>query len=198
MSHTETAPSTVTSPTSGDIGVGVFPPEGQQSDFGVSGATAAEAQTPPVEGIDGFSRGAQLRAGFTEALTSVKAVAGNVKSTAENVTAQAADIWERVPVPVKGIIREAGRGALYGAIGRTDAERAKNLASFTTSPRKALVLGGKRAILGGVEGARRGAIEAGANSRHIDLGVHAGRMAASAAMAASRTKRGGSSRRTTA
>lgn len=193
MSSTEVPPVTVT-----DLPKGRIEEEIAHLDFPTPDISDMDISTRPNEFEQGISRGAQLRAGFTEALTSVKAVAGNVKSTAENVTAQAADIWERVPVPVKGIIREAGRGALYGAIGRTDAERAKNLASFTTSPRKALVLGGKRAILGGVEGARRGAIEAGANSRHIDLGVHAGRMAASAAMAASRTKRGGSSRRTTA
>ena len=72
----------------------------------------------PSSEIPGVSRGAQLRAGLTEAVASVK-------GAAESVGAKATEVWERVPDPMKAVIRGAGRGALYGAIGATPAERGK-------------------------------------------------------------------------
>ena len=178
MSSTEVPPVTVT-----DLPKGRIEEEIAHLDFPTPDISDMDISTRPNEFEQGISRGAQLRASLTEAVTSVKAAVGSVKSTAEDVSAKAAEVWARVPEPVQGIIKGAGRGALYGAIGRTEPERVKNLSSLIANPRKALVHGGKRAVQGGIAGARRSAVEAGVDPRHIDLGLRAGKMAASAAMA---------------
>ena len=124
----------------------------------------------PTSEIPGVSRGAQLRAGLTEAVASVK-------GAAESVGAKATEVWERVPDSMKAVIIEAGRGALYGAIGTTPAERGKKIAAFASNPRGALVSSAKDGLWGGINGARIASVERGVNPRHFDAGVRLGGMA---------------------
>ncbi|QQS17924.1 hypothetical protein IPL68_04680 [Candidatus Saccharibacteria bacterium] len=87
-----------------------------------------------------------------------------------------ADVWKRVPEPLQGI-REAGRGALYGAIGRNPAERSQRIAALTTNPKAALLTAAKDALQEGILGARTASVEQSVNPKHFDLGVRLSAMA---------------------
>lgn len=149
------------------------PGETGQPDFSGQDVPQETSQGMPSGEQTGASRGAQLRASFTEAVLSVKGAAGNV-------AANAAEVWQRVPERLKAVIVGAGRGALYGAIGNTPAARGNKLAAFARNPRGALVSTAEDALWGGITGARTASVELGVNPRHFDAGVRLGGMAANA------------------